>query len=291
MTCPNLYVTTDGDTLWLQCFTTDPDAEHGDTVRSLEPGDRWEEIRADITGHRCAAAPDDGTVDERAVTAAAAVFQRTPTLTPPDRDTVRAALAAAGDVFAENQDDQVEEMLAACGFAGVEVHGRDIGMRVKISNDLARGMVHAFDGLVQASRMENYVEWSFTVTDPALEEAVDRGDGPTTLPPFRRYTICIVKPDGQTPHDLHKQADARLAALHDKLTGIYDGDVEDFNTPESTVDYVVTRFRAVAESEAEASHRVARLESDLRAVAAWVDGNTAPDEAVTAIRRRLAEAA
>ncbi|GAA0719427.1 hypothetical protein Drose_05750 [Dactylosporangium roseum] len=41
----NVHITTDGDTLWLEC--------HGHQIRSVEPGDTWDELLAAVQRHQC----------------------------------------------------------------------------------------------------------------------------------------------------------------------------------------------------------------------------------------------
>ena len=54
---PPVHVTTDGDTLWLECFADDPDADRGKIIRPVEPGDSWwdlaEAVDRHITEHGC----------------------------------------------------------------------------------------------------------------------------------------------------------------------------------------------------------------------------------------------
>jgi hypothetical protein len=56
-THPPIHVTTDGDTLWLYCFADDPDAERGELIRAVEPGDSWwdlaEAVDQHIVAHGC----------------------------------------------------------------------------------------------------------------------------------------------------------------------------------------------------------------------------------------------
>lgn len=54
-----ICVVTDGDTLWLQCFADDPDAERGQIICPLDPGTAWPAILRDVmrhqAGHGCTA--------------------------------------------------------------------------------------------------------------------------------------------------------------------------------------------------------------------------------------------
>lgn len=49
--CP-LHYTTDGDTLWLECFRDDPDAENGVIISAIEPGTSWAEVEALVAQHK-----------------------------------------------------------------------------------------------------------------------------------------------------------------------------------------------------------------------------------------------
>jgi hypothetical protein len=52
-------VTTDGDTLWLSCTGDDLAESASPTpIRSIEPGDRWSELAAEVAGHRCGTPAD-----------------------------------------------------------------------------------------------------------------------------------------------------------------------------------------------------------------------------------------
>ncbi len=48
---PPIHVTTDGDTLWLECFADDPDAEDGAIIRPVEPGDSWWDLAEAVDRH------------------------------------------------------------------------------------------------------------------------------------------------------------------------------------------------------------------------------------------------
>lgn len=48
---PPIHVTTDGDTLWLYCFADDPDAERGDLICPVEPGDSWQDLAKAVDAH------------------------------------------------------------------------------------------------------------------------------------------------------------------------------------------------------------------------------------------------
>jgi hypothetical protein len=52
----NVFITTDGDTMWLSCYATDPDSEFGHPIRPVEPGDTWEDLLVAVHGHHC---PDE----------------------------------------------------------------------------------------------------------------------------------------------------------------------------------------------------------------------------------------
>lgn len=48
---PVIAVTTDGDTLWLECFEDDPDADNGALICLIEPGSQWFELAAKVDAH------------------------------------------------------------------------------------------------------------------------------------------------------------------------------------------------------------------------------------------------
>jgi hypothetical protein len=48
---PEIAFTTDGDTLWLECFADDPDAERGQIIGIAEPGTKWFELAAEVDQH------------------------------------------------------------------------------------------------------------------------------------------------------------------------------------------------------------------------------------------------
>jgi hypothetical protein len=48
---PPIYVTTDGDTLWLYCFDDDLDAERGVLIDSIEPGSSWWNLAKAVDRH------------------------------------------------------------------------------------------------------------------------------------------------------------------------------------------------------------------------------------------------
>lgn len=49
-----IYVTTDGDTLWVKCFADDPDADDGEIITLVEPGSKWDDLAAAVAGHQAA---------------------------------------------------------------------------------------------------------------------------------------------------------------------------------------------------------------------------------------------
>jgi hypothetical protein len=48
---PLIVFTTDGDTLWLECFADDPDAEDGKLIALAEPGTKWFDLAAKVDAH------------------------------------------------------------------------------------------------------------------------------------------------------------------------------------------------------------------------------------------------
>jgi len=158
--------------------------------------------------------PADDEVHGRAVDAAMTVFDRGLGLMAPHRHLVAEAIDAAGTVYAADQQADVDRMMRETGFISMETtQDGGVQLRLKMARDIAAAMCEAFDALIHAHGAENYVEWESTVTDPALEEAIRRGD-PDPLPPHRKYSFIVVRPGGKTPHQLRQDADARAEQLH-----------------------------------------------------------------------------
>lgn len=128
-----------------------------------------------------------------------------------------AALDAASRVYAKAEAAEVDRLMADVGFAGMDIHDGAIRMHIKQSAEIAAGMVKAFDALVTAQGCENYLEQDFTVTDPATEQAAEAGLPYDQWPPHRRYKFIIVKPNGRSPHELRRDAEARIAELEEEL--------------------------------------------------------------------------
>jgi len=229
------------------------------------------DLQTTMTGH------DD--VRELAIDAAMDVFH--PMVL--DRVFVAAALDAAGEVFAAADAAEVDRVLTETGLVGMEPVSDGVRIRLKHAHDLAAGMVSAFDALIQQKGCENYREWDYTVTDPA--------EG------HRRYTFFVVRPGGRTPHQLREDAErerdaaiARMEAAHDALARIDDGDDDAFNTLESTVEYVVARYRAVAASEEQAADQIDRDKAELNAIADLAYRAGAADAADSAGRDAIRDA-
>jgi len=62
-----IHFTSDGDTMWLKCFTDDPDAEDGQIIDPVDVGDSWDAFAAKVREHQAA----HGCGDPGAVTAEA----------------------------------------------------------------------------------------------------------------------------------------------------------------------------------------------------------------------------
>jgi hypothetical protein len=265
---PNcLYVTTDGGTLWLECFSADPDAEHGTRVLELTPGTEWPQIAAKVRGHRCAATTDlvGEKLDGEALDAAMAVFQRDMHLAAPNRVHVADALAAAGVVYAEADDRAVDRVLEETGLRSMDITDGEVRIRLKHSADLARNFVAAFDELVRHRPCDNYLEQEWTMSDPAREEAAAAGLPVEQWPPKRTYTFIVVRPGGKTPHQLRQEAEARIEAAHEALA-IDEFDDDSCTTLETTIDYAVRQYLRVAEAEAAAADEIDRLRAVLKAI-------------------------
>lgn len=64
-----VFVTDDGDTLWLECFAEDPDAEHGQIIHPISAGDDWDSLAQKVAAHEAehgCAAPRSKRGDELA---------------------------------------------------------------------------------------------------------------------------------------------------------------------------------------------------------------------------------
>lgn len=48
-----VFITSDGDTLWIECYAQDPDADRGHPIRAVEPGDSWDDLAAAVHAHQC----------------------------------------------------------------------------------------------------------------------------------------------------------------------------------------------------------------------------------------------
>lgn len=216
----HLYVTTDGGTYWLQCFSENPTAEHGEPVIELAPGTKWAEVFKEVLRHTCPGMPEPTDIDTLALDAAMGVFDRTMHLMAPHRIFVEEALRAAGDVYAAAMDAEVDRMMGETGFIAFDVTEEGPRLRLKLAADLARSMVAAFDELVTQHGCENYVEWESTITDPAREEAGDAGVPVEQWPPHRRYKLIVVKPNGKSPHELRLEAEEQRDVLAARLDDV-----------------------------------------------------------------------
>lgn len=166
-----------------------------------------------MTTDTTATTPAADAVRRRAVDAAMAVFDRQMRLMAPHRHVVADAIEAVGEVYAAEQQADVDRMMAETGFISMEAaEDGGIQLRLKMAHDIAAAMCSAFDALIHVRGAANYVEWEATVTDPAREIAIRAGD-PDPLPPFRQYRFIVVRPGGKTPHQLREDADARAEQL------------------------------------------------------------------------------
>lgn len=224
------------------------------------------------------ATPDqpDGDVQQRALAAAYAVFDKALKLASPHRFVVDEAIAAYDQVHAEHADAETDRIIAQTGFAGMDLTDDGVRFRLKHAHDYAATVVKQFDEWTRQAGCENYTETDFTVTDPDHDH-------------LRKYQFIVVKPGGKSPHELRQQADAerdqavaRLAALHAQLAHVYDAG--DHPTPEQQATFVLDRCRDVAESEATAVASVARLRSELAAIAAIAASSDPADEVEDTLR-------
>lgn len=165
-----------------------------------------------MTTDTTATTPADD-VHQRAVDAAMTVFERHLNLMAPPAHVVAEAIEAVGEVYAADQQADVDRMMRETGFISMEAtQDGGIQLRLKAAHDIAAAMCSAFDALIHVHGAENYVEWAATVTDPAREIAIRAGD-PDPLPPHRQYSFIVVRPGGKTPHQLRQDADARAEQL------------------------------------------------------------------------------
>lgn len=116
-------------------------------------------------------------------------------------DGLRAALKVYDDVA----DRDLDDIMARCGFAGMDID-KDVQIRLKYAHEIAAAMVHGFDELIRVRGAENYIEQEMTVTDPALEQAIEAGKPQEEWPAHRQYRIIIVAPGRPSPHELRRNA-------------------------------------------------------------------------------------
>lgn len=48
-----VYITTDGDTLWLTCYPDVSDEETAHNIQPIEPGDGWGDLVKAVDEHEC----------------------------------------------------------------------------------------------------------------------------------------------------------------------------------------------------------------------------------------------
>jgi hypothetical protein len=176
-------------------------------------------------------------------------------------------------------------MMNETNFVKFDVAEGEPRMLLKMSADLARGMVLAFDEMIRQEGCENYIEWEWTVTDPATEEAIAAGVPHAEVPPLRKYKVIIVRPGGKTPHELRVEAEQRL--VHTILAQVRDTD--DSTDVESTAQDVANSYRAIASAEEDASEQIKWLRGALQDVVALA-GAAGGEDALRVVRER-AEAA
>lgn len=150
--------------------------------------------------------PTVGELREQAIDAAMAVFDRSLKLMSPPRHVVEEAIDAAGKVWADDEQAQVDGLVAEAQFAGMEIApDGDVRFRFKQAHDVLIGVCAAFDELCRSA--PNYVEQDTTFTHP-------------TDIPQRRYHVIVVKPDGKSPHQLRQDAERRATAAEDALAAM-----------------------------------------------------------------------
>lgn len=163
---------------------------------------------------------DTDPVAEAAADAALAVFDRALELMAPPRHLVAEALEAAAGVYVQAQEVELDRLMAGEQFAGMDVQGHDVQIRLKHSSELLRGIVAAFDTLMASSGARNYTENEVTITgrpanQPRWVEQETTYTDPDAIP-RRRYHVIVVKPDGKSPHTLRQEAEARADAAEQR---------------------------------------------------------------------------
>lgn len=287
MTDCQIRITYDGDTHHLACFTHDPD---GEAFHVLEVGTSWEQMQAAVRAHRRSGPdPDADALQRTAVDTAVRALDEQRLWDPgTDRHTlVEAALDAASNVYAAAEDAAVDQVLADAGLVGLEPVSDGVRIRLKHSQDLAAGMVAAFDQLVQTSGAQNYVESESTVTDPARAAAIDAGLPPEEWPAPRRYRFIVVKPDGLSPHELRLAAEqardtaqAETTRLRQELRAIAEMARHAGPTP---LEYVSAALEIETRARAAADGPDPRVQGRMRRFTATPDTIALLDEAMHCI--------
>ncbi len=125
-----------------------------------------------------------------------------------DRDAVRNALMASQHVLDAAEEAEIDAMLAATGFAGMEVTDRGVRMHIRHCERFSRALTASFDAMVRARGGQNYVEWESTYTNP---------DDTTET---RKYTVIITRGGGATPHQLRAFAEQQLAQNQARINAV-----------------------------------------------------------------------
>lgn len=110
-----------------------------------------------------------------------------------------AALDAAGRVYGEARDADVERMVNDCGLQGINVDPTTL-VSVKLGLELAAAYVQAAEGMLGAFDAKNYTEtrvWNRETGKP--------------------YVITFARADGQTPHELRREAERERDELRAEL--------------------------------------------------------------------------
>jgi hypothetical protein len=132
-------------------------------------------------------------------------------LTPP-RWLLEEAFAAAQRVYDRAEETYVDDILDRTGLGGMDIRDGEVRMRIKYATELASHMVQSFDALVTAHGAANYIEQECTITDPAAQQAMLDGVPMQQCPPPRTYRVIIIRPGRPSPHQLRRQAEARISA-------------------------------------------------------------------------------
>lgn len=158
--------------------------------------------------------------------------------------------------------DQAHEAADQLSEAVAELLGLEIGEHSNVSVPWLTALV----GVQRAIAAQRYPAAGMgDVRDRAVDAAMAVFERSLRLMTPHRHLVVEALDAAREMFDA--EMTGRMAAAHDALTRIDDGDDDAYNTLESTVEYVVGRYRRVAESEEQAADEIVRLRAELTAVA------------------------